>query len=382
MKICYVITKGDEIGGAQVHVRDLCNHAKENCHEVFVIVGENGLFVDQLRQSEISVFVVPTLVREISPIKDLKAVIQILSIVKCCKADIIALHSSKAGIIGRVVSNLLRIPVVFTAHGWAFADGVSERKRKLYIAIEKLFAFKTDRIITVSEQDRNLALKYNVAKPESMVTIHNGVCDIGLPEQKSEKDIVNLIMVARFSDQKDHKTLFSALPILESKNWTLTLVGKGINIEKYQNAIKGTKFENKVHFLGERNDVPELLKQSDVFLLISNWEGYPMSTLEAMSAGLPVVVSDVGGSSEAVQHGYNGFLVPRKGAQQLAEHLDALIMDENLRETFSRNNRIDFENKHTVEQMCVSTFNLYHSFINKEAEPTIGLDIDNTSVSA
>ncbi len=285
MKICYVITKADEIGGAQVHVRDLCNHAKENGHEVFVIVGENGLFVEQLRQNEISVFVVPTLVREIRPTNDFKAIMQIRSIVKCCKPDVIALHSSKAGIIGRIVANLLRIPVVFTAHGWAFADGVSEKKRKLYTAIEKIFAFRTDRIITVSEQDRQLALKYNVAKQESMITIHNGVCDIGLPTNNDNSETVNLIMVARFSDQKDHETLFCTLPLLKSKNWNLTLVGKGNNIEKCQNAIKGTEFESKVHFLGERNDVPELLKQSDVFLLISNWEGYPMSTLEAMSTG-------------------------------------------------------------------------------------------------
>lgn len=367
MKICYIITKADEIGGAQVHVLDLCNYAKLNGHDVFVIVGEKGLLVDHLNQCGVETFIADSLVREISPKKDFKSYRQVRNIVKHKNPDIIALHSSKAGIIGRLVSSSLNIPVVFTAHGWAFADGVSKRKCKVYASIERLFARKTNSIITVSNQDKLLALNNKVSNERQMVAIHNGVKDIGLFHNDFNREVVNMIMVARFSEQKDHETLFKALFEVRSKNWTLSLVGKGRTMEHLKSMVSGTDIEDKIKFLGERSDVPDLLKQSDIFLLISNWEGYPMTTLEAMSAGLPIIASDVGGTSEAVTHDLNGYLVKRKDHKSLSEYIDALIENPQIRQLMSVKNRSDYLEKHTVSRMCESTFNVYNSVLKETA---------------
>ncbi|MCD3912407.1 glycosyltransferase, partial [Escherichia coli] len=148
MKVLYIITKADEIGGAQIHIRDLSSRLKEDGHDVVVIVGEHGALVDELIKRGVAYHIVPSLVREINPIKDLRAVIEISKLISILDPDIISLHSSKAGIIGRLAALRKKKPVIFTAHGWAFANGVSKNRQKLYCIIEKIIEPLASKIIT------------------------------------------------------------------------------------------------------------------------------------------------------------------------------------------------------------------------------------------
>src|SRR5690606_16927932 len=118
------------------------------------------------------------------------------------RPDLVSTHSSKAGWLGRLVSRLLKIPVIFTAHGWAFTDGVPGFEQRVYVNAERLTAPLADKIITVSEFDRQLALKYRVGRPESIVTVHNGMPDIE-PEFYAvpDKSPPRIMMVARFEPQ-------------------------------------------------------------------------------------------------------------------------------------------------------------------------------------
>ncbi|EML0243854.1 glycosyltransferase, partial [Vibrio harveyi] len=232
MKIIFVITKADEIGGAQVHVRDLSILAKKDNHDVTVIVGESGRLVYQLEKEGVPVIIVPELQRDINIIKDIKCIYKLSRVIARLDPDLITLHSSKAGVVGRIVAGLLRKRVVFTAHGWAFADGVDAKRKKLYIKIEKTLTKFTNKIITVSEQDKKLALENGVACDERQVVIHNGVHN-QVCSTKYDKDnaITRLVMVARFSEQKDHETLFYALARITHLPWELDLVGKGPKLE-------------------------------------------------------------------------------------------------------------------------------------------------------
>jgi glycosyltransferase involved in cell wall biosynthesis len=367
MKICYIITKADEIGGAQVHVRDLSIALRDKGHEILIITGEDGTLVTQLKENGINVIVDTDLRREINIKYDLKAFFSLRKIISENNPDLLALHSSKAGLIGRLIGRNLSIPTVFTVHGWAFADGVPYIKRKVYIEIEKLFAkFFTDKLITVSKQDKELALSYSVANENLMIAIQNGVSSSYLFNDNklfSETKKLELIMVARFSEQKDHDTLFRALKLLKTDDWHLKLVGKGKLIDFYKELSIDLGIDENISFLGERRDVPELLKQSDVFLLISNWEGYPLSILEAMSFGLPVIASDVGGVSEAVKDNFNGYLIPRKNSKLLAKRLNLLLDDVEKLSYFSLNNKEDFLKHHTLDIMAEKTFSVYSDTI-------------------
>ncbi|EOJ6891533.1 TPA: glycosyltransferase family 4 protein [Escherichia coli] len=367
MKICYVITKADEIGGAQIHVRDLSIQLAKDNNEVFVIVGENGALVDELVNNNISVYVLPTLVRQINPIKDFQSILKLRKIIKKNKPDLISLHSSKAGIVGRLAAIGTDIPVIFTAHGWAFANGVGKRQQKLYCAIEKIMSPFAKKIITVSQQDKDLAIKYRVVSAEKQVVIHNGMPEIEMvcDNKKIESyPTIKLISVARFSEQKDHKTLFLALKELKDYDWSLSLVGKGPLIDHYKKyAIELGIFE-RIKFLGERSDVADLLSESNVFLLISNWEGFPRSILEAMRAGLPVIASDVGGTSESVLNNKTGFLISRNDVHTLKEKIEILIKNEALRNEMGRYAREIYLANFTFDSMYNKTVALYKSLIN------------------
>ena len=362
MKITYIITKADEIGGAQVHVRDLAVMAKSNGNEVEVICGEKGLLTEQLTLENIKVHIEPLLIRSIAPIKDLKAFVAIRRKLLASQPDVVTLHSSKAGVIGRFAACSAGIPCIFTAHGWAFAEGQPLHRKLVYIVIEKLMAPFAKKIVTVSTQDKELSLKYRVASDEKQVVIHNGVRKS--PRCKSENDSaqagpVKIIMVARFAEQKDQASLLRALATLKQLNWHLDLIGKGETEPTIKSLASDLGLTDKVTFWGEQQDIECRLLSSDIFTLITNWEGYPLSILEAMRSGLPIIASDVGGIREAIENRKNGFLIPHGDQNALCSALKLLILNQETRKAIGLSNRKDFEHRHTLELMYQKTFSVY-----------------------
>ncbi|MBW7618016.1 glycosyltransferase family 4 protein [Citrobacter portucalensis] len=366
MNVCYIITKANEIGGAQIHVRDLANRLKIEKNNVSVIVGEKGALVDELNKINVPVYIVDDLVREITLPKDVKAIFKIRSILKKIKPDIISLHSSKAGIVGRLAAIGLGIPVIFTAHGWSFANGVGKKRQIIYCLIERMLSCLARKIITVSQQDKDLAIKYKVSNDVSQIVIHNGMPEVNFSSFKTRAtndELIKLISIARFSEQKDHKSLFLALSNLTNYKWRLTLVGKGPLMSHYENFSKSLGIYDRIDFLGERNDVANLLASSDVFLLISNWEGFPRSILEAMRGGLPVIASEVGGVNESVENGKTGFLVPKGDVETLTNALIKVLTDESLRHYLGVNGRESFLRKYTFDIMYNKTISVYRSLL-------------------
>jgi glycosyltransferase involved in cell wall biosynthesis len=116
---------------------------------------------------------------------------------------------------------------------------------------------------------------------------------------------------------------------------------------------------DRVEFMGERSDIPALLAEADIFVLSSNWEAFPISVLEAMRAGLPIVVSDVGGSAEAVIEGETGFVVPRQDDGMMATALSILLKDPALHKRLGANARELFFNRFTLDPMIDRTLDVY-----------------------
>lgn len=368
-KILYLITQGI-LGGAQTHVCHLALHLKEK-FDVHVAMGVKGPLFDKLNTEGVSVYYIPSLVREISPGKDFIALLQLIKLLKDIRPDLISTHSSKAGILGRLAARLLGIPSIFTAHGWAFTEGVSNKKRKFYIKTEKMAARWASKIICVSEYDRQLALGSGVGSKNQLVTIHNGMPLIPGHQlaDPSRENPVRLIMVARLSDQKDHRLLFEALAgVSVNKNFVVDLVGDGPLFSQHKEIARQMGLTGIVNFWGARTDVPELLSKAQGFLLISKWEGFPRSILEAMRAGLPVIASDVGGTRESVIDGETGFLVPRGDADTLRDRLLQLINDTELRVRMGRKGRERFLKHFTFERMLAKTIEVYEDVFAKSGK--------------
>ena len=360
LNIVQIVTRTDSIGGAQVHVRDLALGLIRDGHQVTVLAGGTGPFAKELEAHNIRYQPLCHLVRPIRPLTDLRALIELRSALKSIGPDLVATHSSKAGWLGRLAARSLNMPVVFTAHGWAFTDGVPEKERRLFLMAERLAGRLADRIITVSEFDRSLALRYGVASEDKVVAVHNGVADVaeGLLA-RADCSPPHIIMVARFDEQKDHRTLLRALARLSELPWTLELVGDG-GLRPHMEALAAQLgIADRVRFAGVSQAVAERLARAQLFVLISRWEGFPLTILEAMRAGLPVVASDVGGVREAVVDGETGFLVPREDVDALAKRLRTLILDASLRRRMGGLGRQRFLQEFTFERMYRKTLQVY-----------------------
>lgn len=370
MKIAYLITRMDELGGAQVHVRDLSVWLKGQGHDPLVMSGWPGKVSDLLQYQGIGYAEIPDLERQISPLKDLKALIQIIKVLRRTKPDLLSCHSSKAGLLGRLAAALTRTPVVFTAHGWAFTEGVPDKERALYRWVEKIASWFGDHIITVSEYDRDLALKLRVAPARKLTAIHNGMPDRPAHVRKADLGPVRLMMVARVGPQKDHARLLRALWGCMDLDWSLDLIGGGDDMELRQMA-RQMGMEDRIEFRGERTDVAELMdKQAEVYLLISNWEGLPRSILEAMRSGLPVVASNVGGVTECVLDGKTGLVVPPGQDDALLKSLRAILPDRPTQLAMGQAGRTHFDENFTFLAMARKTLAVYAQVVRARGRMT------------
>ncbi|CDR28110.1 glycosyltransferase family 4 protein [Staphylococcus schweitzeri] len=354
MKIIYCITKADN-GGAQTHLIQLANHFCLH-HDVYVIVGDRGPMIEQL-DARAKVVVIEHLVGPIDIKQDILAIKALVQFFSKVQPDVIHLHSSKADTVGRIahlISKSRGARVIFTAHGWAFTEGVKPVKKFIYLMIEKLMSRITDSIICVSKFDEELAMKYRFNQLK-LTTIHNGIADVSVVKQafknhnqdtliEVDRVVGNLtnpnisqgekpsqhqfVMIARFAYPKLQQNLITAIAILKSqyrKNAHFTFIGDGLTINDCKQQVTQAGLDNDVTFLGNVINASNLLSQYDTFILISKHEGLPISIIEAMATGLPVIASRVGGITELVTN--NGVCVknnrPETIAKVLAKYLTA-----------------------------------------------------------
>jgi glycosyltransferase involved in cell wall biosynthesis len=364
MNIAFLVTRADPVGGAQIHVRDLALAVRSKGHSPTVITSGTGPFIDDLRAHHAPVIVLKHLSAPISPIQDLRAFREVQATLRTLKPDLLATHSSKAGILGRLAGRTLEIPVVFTAHGWAFTPGIAPSRAAIYRGIERLAAPFSSKIITVSEFDRQLALKARIASEHRLVTVYNGIPDVPADRRAEPgRDPVRLVMVARFEAQKDHPTLFHALSGLKDQSWELDLIGDGPLRGDMELLAKKLGLDPRVHFLGQRRDVDQCLAKAQISLLVSNWEGFPLTILEAMRARLPVVASSVAGISEAVRDQETGYLVPRGDVMLLRDRVSRLLSSAALRTEMGAKGRTRWEQHFTLDQMVDHTLNVYREVV-------------------
>jgi len=356
MKIAYIVTRARPLGGAQIHVRDMAGAMRAHGHEVTVLTSGEGSFVDDLRAQGTPVRLMRHLTMPIAPLQDLRALHEIRQVFLELRPDLITAHSSKAGTLARLAGRSLGIPVVFTAHGWAFTPGVPPTTAAVFRRFERLVGPLASRIITVSEFDRRLALDQRVAPAERVITVHNGIPDLPASHRADPSGSPpRLVMVARFMAQKDHTTLLRALVGLTAIPWEMDLVGDGPLMADAQQLAQSLGLSERVKFLGQRLDVGAILSRSQVFLLVTNWEGFPLSILEAMRAGLPVVATAVGGIGESVEDGETGLLVPRGDVSALQERLGRLLVSAELRARLGQNGRARYERSFTLERSVEQT---------------------------
>jgi glycosyltransferase involved in cell wall biosynthesis len=361
-KLLYVITRG-EIGGAQKHVADLIGDLRHD-FSIAAAIGGGGYLPQSLQALGVPVYELRHMAHSISPAADARAIRELLAVMRAYQPELVHVHSSKAGLLGRIAASIARLPSVYTVHGWAFTHGAPLSRKAIGLLSEAACAHLGDRIVTVSEYDRALCLAYHMTVPDKVVTIRNGVADSPLRALPGTAAEPVVSMVARFDAPKDHPTLLRAVAGIPEP-YRVRLVGDGPERGRMRQEAEALGIGGKVDFLGTRTEVAELLGTSHIFVLASRWEGLPLCILEAMRAGLPVIASDVGGVAEAVVDGVTGFLVRSGSPEALRERLRILLANPGLRVRMGAEGRRQYLAGFTLESMLAKTRGLYREVLDR-----------------
>ena len=364
LKVVFVITRADSVGGATVHVRDLARALLTAGHDARVLVGGEGPVTDAFRAAGVPYRALQHLARPVSLRQDLAGFRELRTALRAERPDLVSTHTSKAGFLGRLAARSLGIPAVYTPHCWSFADGFPGAR--LYLWAERCARPFGRRTITVSEAERNEAIARRVGPPGHFMTVHNGMPDIPADlRARPGASPPHLVMIGRFEPQKDHATLLQALAHLRDAPWTLECVGDGPLRPQAEALARDLDLADRVDFPGYRPDVSERLSRAQLFVLATNWESFPRSILEAMRAGLPVVATAVGGTAEAVRDQRTGFLVPRGDAGVLAAQLRRLVLDAPLRIKFGAAARRRYEARFTHQRMVADTIRVWEAVLGR-----------------
>ena len=341
--VVHIITKL-ELGGAQQNTLFTVANLERRKYEPVLISGTEGILVEDAKKlKDVKVYLVPELVREIRPLKDAISFLKIRRILKELKKPfsniIVHTHSSKAGILGRWAARVAGINlIIHSVHGFSFNDYQPSFLRAFYIFTERVTSLVTTRFIAVSKSNIGKGVAERIFSKDKAVLIRSGIDIREFQEVKGDrmkkKEELGadarcplVAMIACFKTQKSPLDFVKIARIVSDNIAAIRflLVGDGVLRSEIEELIKKLGMEDKIFLLGWRNDIPGILSCIDVLVLTSLWEGLPRVFPQAMASGVPVVATEVDGAPEAIKNGINGYLLPPKDINAMAEKVIYLI---------------------------------------------------------
>jgi glycosyltransferase involved in cell wall biosynthesis len=365
-RLLYVVTLA-EVGGAQSYVRGLLPAVREQ-YDVAVAAHGDGPLRDAA--SELGVPFVPLrhVRRALSPVHDPLGLLELARLFRRLQPDIVHLNSSKAGVLGRLAAALARVPVrIFTAHGWAF-KATSGTPARLYLVADRVVRPMTTMVVCVSQTELDAGVAARVCTPKRTRVIPNAVdVSVSPPVRAHAERPLEIVSVGRLAEPKDFATLVAALARLPRGAAHLSIVGDGPLRAVVEADVARLGLRAEVTFTGEVADARPYLDRAAVFALASMSEGMPLSVLEAMAAGLPVVASDVGGIHEVVVEGETGFLVAPADPRAFAERLAQLVAEPALVATLGIAGRARAEERFSLPAWRDAHLELYRTLLEAHA---------------
>lgn len=313
----------------------------------------------------------------VDPISDTHVGLQLMKLIRSHNFDLVHTHASKPGFLTRMAAIGTGVPVLYSPHCFAFHAGAGPMMNLVTSSLEKFAAYFTTRIIAVSHGERELARQYRVGRDDQFTVIPTGIdpapyrqpvdrshlkTSLGIPmsspvigsvgrlsEQKSPLDFVRLAEAVHRSRHDAH----------------FVWVGDGPLESEVRKLSASLNLDSVIHWLGQRNDVPQLLHIFDCFVLTSRWEGFPLVILEAMAAGVPVIATDILGTREAIQHEINGWLAPVGDPESMARFVLDLLADPVKADKFRSASRARIDTEFTRERMLSMIQDLYLEMISR-----------------
>lgn len=351
------------IGGAEQVIYNLVENTDKSMYDLSIICLDSALgpFGRQLQERgcQITSF-------NRKPGFDVSLIRDIRRHIKDHDIDVLHCHQYTPYVYGLLGSLGTKTKVIFTEHGRFYPD---ERRVKR-VLINPLLNNLTAHVTAISSATLDALVEFENFPRKKIKVIYNGIDDQrfirqGNQDIRIELDISQeayiLGTVARLDPIKNHKMMINAMKAVNEKfpKTYLVIVGDGAEKECLEALAKSLKLTDRIIFTGYREDTEKFYAAMDIFLLTSFSEGTAMTLLEAMAAGLPCIVTGVGGNPEIVKDGETGFVIPSDDVKVLAEKICMLLKDIDLKKRMGHAGRKRFEERFTVDKMVREYETLY-----------------------
>lgn len=363
-RVIHFVTGGFS-GATQVAIDLVEGHLKNGHFQPLLVLRKkrqtNMQRVHALREKGVPVILVAGVSHQLT-IKQLERICELFS------PDIFVAHGFSEHIWGRIAAINSNVPhIIHVEHN------SRERYTKNRLSLSVNLAEKTDAIVACSDGVKNSLLRLGF--PEDKVTaINNGIrlepfsAVNNYPWIQRQPGIV---MAARFSRQKDHKTLIKAIAILRDEGIVLNLYlaggGKKCQLKKMKSLVKKLFINEQVHFLGVYKDIPNLYMTQKVCVLSTHYEGLPLTLIEGMAAGCVAIASNVDGVKELIKDSENGFLFQASDANSLAQSIKNVLSDDVASSKISKNAIQDANKKYSLNNMLMNYENLFFEIMGEKS---------------
>jgi glycosyltransferase involved in cell wall biosynthesis len=359
-------------GGGAVHVRELTGLLDRTRLSVQVAMPEDG---GHVTAADFTGHGVPFHRLDIASGPSLKAIRELRSLLSEQRFDILHCHGARAAFYGRLAAALVgkgRPKIVYSIHGFA-APHYALPRRSILLGIERFLAPFTDAVICVSAAERQSFVAAGLGPPERLHLVRYGIDAVRfrdvLVDQVEQRTALGVPLgaslittICRLYRPRDFETLLSAFAKVRAELPTahLLIVGDGPYREQIESLVKDLDIMPHVTMAGFRRDTPKVLATSDIFVLsTAMWEGLPLTILEAMASGLPVVASDVGGIREEIVDHETGIVVPPKNPTVLFESLLSLLANKSKARAMGQRGQERVFEYFTLERMGRETMAVY-----------------------
>ncbi len=372
------------VGGPSLHVSYLSEGLAHRGYATTLAAGTisegeaSMAFVAEQRGIEVES--IPDLQREVAPLQDMSVVRHLREIIRRDRPHVLHTHTAKAGTVGRTAARLAgdaRPPVVVhTFHGHMLKGEFSPTRTRVFRAIERTLAHHTDALVAVSPEVRDELVEMGVAPASKFAVVRLGIelsermagaadgaslrASLGIPP-----DRFCIGWVARMSAAKQPGDVLRTVRLLRDRgvDAALILVGDGPERARLEAQARMLDLVEGVHFVGFQNDVGPWFHAFDVLLLPSRSEGTPVSAIETLASGRPVVATDVGGTRDVVEDGVSGFIVPLGDVAAGAERLERLALDRELRDRMGAAGQARTLERYRVPRLVADIDQLYRSLL-------------------
>lgn len=361
-----VLHVAEAAGGVERYLETLFKYSKDKVENILVC--SQNYDYKKFKKLADRVIVLK-MVHNIEPSSDIKVERTLRRIIKQLKPDIVYAHSSKAGAFARIADLGLNNKVIYNPHGWAFNMQQSAKKKEMYKWVEKVSAHFCDKIVCISDAERESALRGKICKPTKLQVIYNGIdleeiektapmsrAQLGIPEGAF---VVG--MVGRLSKQKAPDTFVKSAKLIKEKipNAFFLMVGDGELRDQVESLINQYDLGSSFLITGWVDNPTAYMKIMDVGMLLSRWEGFGLVLPEYMACGVPIVATNVDAIPNIIKDGVNGMLVNKDSFVGVQKVCTGLKNDTELKDRIIASAKSMVRNKFGAKRVAKESIGLY-----------------------